>query len=284
MEKELITACEKGDIKAVRNILNRCANPKNVDEPPVIVACKNGHEEIVKLLLDRGADYDRYGYKGTPLISLACEKGYFDIVKILIEDHKVDLESDYYTRNITPLMYAIISKNEDIIKYLLERASFNSLNSKTDHGEIPLFIAVDGNDFDIFKMVCEASQRAGVNLRHKNRFGVDILAMAAYHMNADIIEYLFVNNIYDIENYDKGVNESKEIIARYKPNDLEFRNQRYELIDSIANKILLARETTGFLSLKSKGMPNDLVRHSMTFYRSKKNRSKKGGRTKRTKK
>ena len=284
----LIEACKNGHIEIVSLLLEKGADPQKIthvtDNPPIIVACKNGYQDIVLLLLERGANPESYDTNGIPLISIACSRGHLDVVRTLVETNDVDIETRPSTTHNTPLMYAIRSKNEDIIKYLLERASFDSLNSETIHGDIPLFMAVDGNDFDIFKMVCEASQRAGVNLRHKNRFGVDILTIATLHMNADIIEYLFVNNIYDIENYDKGVNESKEIIARYKPNDLEFRNQRYELIDSIANKILLARETTGFLSLKSKGMPNDLVRHSMTFYRSKKNRSKKGGRTKRTKK
>jgi ankyrin repeat protein len=277
----LIEACKNGHIEIVRLLLEKGADPQKIthvtDNPPIIVACKNGYQDIVLLLLERGANPESYDTNGIPLISIACSRGHLDVVRTLVETNMVDIEKRSSTTHNTPLMYAIRSKKENIVKYLLERGA--SLNSKKNNNSNPLLLAADHKNFNIFKMVFDASKDAGINLKHKNDSGFDVLTIAALHMNADYIEYLFLNNVYNVENYEKEVEETKEIIARYKPDDLEFRNKRYELIDSIANKILLARETTGFLSLKSKGMPVDLVRHTMSFYRSK-NRSKKGGRTK----
>jgi hypothetical protein len=102
-------------------------------------------------------------------------------------------------------------------------------------------------------------------------------------MNADYIEYLFLNNVYNVENYEEEIKETKGIIAIIKPDDLELRTKIYELLDNVANKVLEIYKDASD-SLESRGMPDDLVRHTMSFYRSKnEGKPKKGGKTKRTK-
>ena len=51
MEKELLEACEDGDVEEVRRLLKNI-NGKDFDiETPLYIACENGHTDVVKLLL-----------------------------------------------------------------------------------------------------------------------------------------------------------------------------------------------------------------------------------------
>lgn len=52
---------------------------------PLMYACREGHIEIVRILLDKGADYnrcDKYGYAPG---NVASERGHSDIVSVINE-------------------------------------------------------------------------------------------------------------------------------------------------------------------------------------------------------
>ena len=55
---------------------------------PFIVACYNGHNDVVKLLLDHSEgniDFNARSYSGWTAFELACFKGQKDVVKLLLE-------------------------------------------------------------------------------------------------------------------------------------------------------------------------------------------------------
>ena len=89
---------------------------------PLWWAAEKGHEAVVKLLLEKGADVeskDRY-YGQTPL-SWAAEKGHEAVVKLLLEKG-ADVESkDEYGR--TPLWWAAEKGHEAVVKLLLEKGA-----------------------------------------------------------------------------------------------------------------------------------------------------------------
>lgn len=131
------------------------------------------------------------------------------------------------------------------------------------YDDIPLTLAANHNDVDIFNMVYLAGKSAGVNPKHENKLGLDVLTIAVMYMNADIIEYLFLHHIFSIED----IEITKGKIVTFTQRDMKARNERYELLDNIAQTIFVLRD---------KKMPEDLVRHTTTFHKTK-TMKKRGG-------
>src|SRR5215471_7954773 len=85
---EVITAANSGDIASIRRLLDR--DPSLCQKgyfytPPIHFAVRQGHLEIVEMLLAAGADAEWNGYYGSSLIDMARERGH-DAVAALLEN------------------------------------------------------------------------------------------------------------------------------------------------------------------------------------------------------
>ena len=284
----LIEASKNGHIDIVKLLLERHANPNQsatLSESPPIIASQNGYPEIVKLLLDNGADPNITDTDKVPLISIASYHGQLNIVKILLETKGVDVDSGKTVGIFkTPLMYAIESSQKDVVEYLLERGA--SLIHRTFFNDNPLTLAAKQNDIDIFNMIYKSSIHDGVDPKHKNTIGLNVLAISTFYMNADIIEYLFLNKIFDIgdlNNTSEDIENAKTSIIKlsegikHLTNDyIPQRNERFKHLDNIVHTILVSR---------NKNLPEELARYATSYIKEKKEgNEKKGGKTKRSKK
>jgi ankyrin repeat protein len=118
----LHTACESGHMNIVKTLLDSGANltaqGKN-DYSPLHYACYKGHTNIVQLLLARGADVNiQNKYRSTPL-HLACFKGYTEIVQELLDNSSADINVKNQ-HGYTPLHVACRHGHTDIVKILEE--------------------------------------------------------------------------------------------------------------------------------------------------------------------
>jgi beta-lactamase regulating signal transducer with metallopeptidase domain len=85
-ERKLIRAVADGDLEAVRQLLDRGADPNlwfggNL---PLSKAAELGHVEIVSLLLDRGANIDQIVQPLGNALIRASAKGHLEVVKLLV--------------------------------------------------------------------------------------------------------------------------------------------------------------------------------------------------------
>jgi hypothetical protein len=124
---------------------------------PLQRAAKNGHELVVKLLLEAGKFYkdaeDRHGR--TPL-SWAAEMGHEAVVRLLLETGKDDTgTADEHQR--TPLSLAAEQGHEAIVKMLLETGKVDP-NTKDNCGRTPLHMAADKGHEAIVKMLIETGK------------------------------------------------------------------------------------------------------------------------------
>ena len=98
-------------------------NDKNTySRTPLSYAADRGHDAVVKLLLEKGAELeikDKY-YDRTPLL-YAAEKGYEAVVKLLLEKGAELETKDKYCW--TPLLHAAENGHEAIVKLLLKKST-----------------------------------------------------------------------------------------------------------------------------------------------------------------
>src|SRR5712671_3601355 len=85
---EVLTAANTGDGAAMRRLL--AGDPARSRSgyfytPAIHFAVREGHTEIVKMLLDAGADSEWNGHYGASLIDLAKERDHNDVVMVLEE-------------------------------------------------------------------------------------------------------------------------------------------------------------------------------------------------------
>lgn len=109
-----------------------------------------GDVEITKYLLGCGVDANTQGQTtATPQVTalhIAVRGGYLEIVKLLCDYTNIDINRpDQY--GFTPIVYAIIARNKEIILYLTSHGASTILASKA--GSTPLDIAKALNYDDI---------------------------------------------------------------------------------------------------------------------------------------
>ncbi len=85
---EVLTAADSGDVAAMRRLL--AEDPARSQSgyfytPAIHFAVREGHTEIVQMLLDAGADSEWNGHYGASLIDLAKERDHDDVVRLLEE-------------------------------------------------------------------------------------------------------------------------------------------------------------------------------------------------------
>lgn len=125
--------------------------PSSADEPDVKLcdAVWDGNEETVKDLIILGADVNTFSQNGNTPLHLAIEQGYLEIIKILVQSGAdVNLRDTYGLW--TPLLHAVDQvsdaaiqrkrePNNEIIVFLLENGA-NPME-ETSAGETAMMIA-----------------------------------------------------------------------------------------------------------------------------------------------
>lgn len=88
---------------------------------------------------------------GETLLLMACANGEENIVKLLLQNSKTDVnKSDKY--NYTPLMTAIYQGNVNIVKMLLDHPEIK-INEKAHNDKTALYKAVEDNKIEIVKLL-----------------------------------------------------------------------------------------------------------------------------------
>jgi ankyrin repeat protein len=85
------------------------------DESPLMIAALNGHEDLVKTLIAKGAAVNKTGWTA---LHYAATRGHTEIIKLLLDKYAyIDAESPNGT---TPLMMAAFYGTPSAVKLLLE--------------------------------------------------------------------------------------------------------------------------------------------------------------------
>uniref|UniRef100_A0A2M4DQL5 Putative rtk signaling protein mask/unc-44 n=1 Tax=Anopheles darlingi TaxID=43151 RepID=A0A2M4DQL5_ANODA len=120
------------------------------------LACAGGHEELVELLINRGANIEHKDKKGfTPLI-LAATAGHEKVVDTLLRNG-AELEAQSERTKDTPLSLACSGGRYEVVELLL------SMNANREPRSVsycrPLCLAASGGYVNIIKLFCCNTER-----------------------------------------------------------------------------------------------------------------------------
>ena len=134
----LVFAIENGMLATTKFLLDNGANVNGVlcgggvsleRSRPLYIAIQCGHLDLVKLLINHGADPGVTSRGENTLLLLAISKRELEITKVMLESDKVEIE--FGTANPEILVKAVESQYTEMIKYLLSRGFSNTINEST---------------------------------------------------------------------------------------------------------------------------------------------------------
>jgi len=152
----LIWAARNGHEGVVKILLERDNvnpdKPNNDSQTPLCQAAYNGHEGVVKMLLERGdVNPNKPNNHGRTPLWWAARNGHEGVVKILLERDDVNPDKPD-NHGWTPLWWAAYNGHEGVVKILLERDDVNP--DKPDNaGRTPLFAAAGPGHEGVVKIL-----------------------------------------------------------------------------------------------------------------------------------
>ena len=138
-----LEASRIGDVETVRDKIRNSSKDVDVNEA-LCYASKEGHIDIVRLLVEKGADPNYHKWSWTPL-ALSVYNNHFEIVKFLVDkganvnaeskekayvikDKRIIEQGGYYyyqvesvKKGCTPIFDAINQKNLEMVSFLLKK-------------------------------------------------------------------------------------------------------------------------------------------------------------------
>ncbi|HCO96842.1 MAG TPA: hypothetical protein DIU00_23365 [Phycisphaerales bacterium] len=176
-----ISLCEVllfGDLEKAKVLIKSAGADVNIKndtgQTPLDIALNQGNKEIIKLLLDNGAEYSS--------IHIAVQAGDRDQVKAFLDQGiDVDVKNE---QGSTALFLAVKGKHEDIVKLLVAKGA--DVDAKDKQGKTALFYAVEHNHKDIVELLIAK----GADVNAKEDGGYTPLYYALWYENKDLTTLL----------------------------------------------------------------------------------------------
>ena len=146
-------------------------------------AARDGHTEVVKLLIDNGADLNHKSNGGVTALRTAAREGRTEVVKLLIDNG-----ADMNIKDVdgwTALMHASIYGHTEVVKLLVENgADMNIKDSR--YGRTVLIYAAWNGSTEVVKLLIDN----GADMNIKDVDGWTALMYASSYVYTEIINIL----------------------------------------------------------------------------------------------
>ncbi|XP_071095493.1 putative ankyrin repeat protein RF_0381 [Haliotis cracherodii] len=177
-------------------------------ETTLHMACKGGNIEIVKYALEQKIDaMSSNGMDGNAAAVIAARRGRRDIFDLLVKKG-ANLTMKEENNNI--LLMACEGGNVDVVKYVLKQ-NIVDINSKNGEDLTPAMVAAEGGHKEVFDLLISE----GADLTQESEEDENILHLACYGGNVDIVKYVFHKTTVDINSKDED-GWTPAMIATYK--------------------------------------------------------------------
>lgn len=190
----LMYAAENGYADIVKSLIQKGANISVYDDNylPIVQAVMLGDAKLVKKLIKEGADieasYTSTYYRSSSILRLASALGNLDIVKILVEAGAEGFSSAFYEEQPTPLMKALSLGNKEVVKFLIKEKHHIDTSNKYD--DAPILMT---SDIELIKLLIEAE----ANLEATEMgVGYTALLYAAQRGDMEVVKLLLEAGAY----------------------------------------------------------------------------------------
>uniref|UniRef100_A0A0A9WM61 Serine/threonine-protein phosphatase 6 regulatory ankyrin repeat subunit B n=1 Tax=Lygus hesperus TaxID=30085 RepID=A0A0A9WM61_LYGHE len=164
---------------------------------PVEFAASKGHEDVLDLLLEQGANPNVQGSDGETPLHKSAGAGHVKAVAALLSHKAVILIVDLKKR--TALDLAIANGHIDIVKMMIDHCENIDVNRRAGNEDLSLLhVATQFGHIEIVKLLIEK----GADINIKNSSGSKAIHFAARDGFPEIVE-LFLSKKIDL--YDRGV-------------------------------------------------------------------------------
>lgn len=164
-----IAAKVRNALDIVKFLIEKGANVDHADGhgiTPVFVASSEGNLEVLKFLTEKGCDLEKTSASGRTPLWIACKLNRStEIVRYLLEKG-VDSNTPDFDK-ISPVWIASFYGHLNIVECLVEEG-FVDVNMPNESGMTPLYVAADRGNFEIVKYLVE---KAKADCRLKTKHG-----------------------------------------------------------------------------------------------------------------
>ncbi|XP_060709344.1 leucine-rich repeat serine/threonine-protein kinase 1 isoform X1 [Hemiscyllium ocellatum] len=145
VEKLLGIIAAHGDTEMLQYLLQETGRELSKelnDGNPAIIAARQGHEEVIKILLNSTSDLCVDKDLLSWMLAVSCEQGHLDVVRLLVLVYKAETDScgvktqDHPIITGQPLYAAMKAGNEEIAEFLLDNGACFSSYVLLDHPEL----------------------------------------------------------------------------------------------------------------------------------------------------
>ena len=215
-------AAENGHLEVVRLLIEKGADATAEDDDkstPLHYAAENGHLEVVRLLIEKGADATAANvYKSTPLHFGGAENGHLEVVRLLIEKG-ADATAEEGDKT-TPLHYAAESGHLEVVRLLIEKgadATAENYGKKT-----PLHYAAENGHLEVVRLLIEKGADATAEDDDKST----PLHYAAENGHLEVVRFLI----------EKGADATAANVVKWTPLHYAAENGHLEVVRFLIEK------------------------------------------------
>jgi|GEM_PF-2829424 transcription elongation factor Elf1 len=233
-EKKLCESCKKGSLEEVKRLLkkklfggspNININESGIGNTPLINAAANGHETILKYLLDKGANIDGLNRNSETALIHALKNNQPEIARLLILEKADVLIKD--TKDRSTLHLACQIGCADIVEILVKKGV--DINQKDINGNTALDFALINrfNDIEKFLISSGAKQNSYKTVSLDNKLICDICGFETTLQNSYLLSTKDVAS---------SMNYWEQQLSRFAPIVRQMNNEQ-EKINILHNEI-----------------------------------------------
>lgn len=156
----LLRASKKGHTTIAETLLATGRVNVNLAEKnghtPLLHAARSGSTDIVRLLVESGANIDTNDEITQTPLSQAAEKGHEEVVKLLLATGLVDPNVREKPQGWTPLWWATQNGHAGVVKLLLDTGKIELDAADEGSGQTPLSIAAENGYIEIVRLLLES--------------------------------------------------------------------------------------------------------------------------------